>query len=193
MTERAAPMRRPHDGNPSVRLPSALLLATWIVIAVSVVAACGQPEQPPVDVARSVLLASTPDGFRLDRISHDVPPSMAPLMTGRTEPQTLTVGRYQSSGEPTRSITVTLATYPDDVGPLAAYNGWFAENAFMAAVERNALELGDQAECFDVQWPPFHAVIARQGPLFALVEADTSVPLDQCRGLMTSLLAGWQP
>jgi hypothetical protein len=100
----------------------------------------------------------------------------------------MSVGTYRSAEEPARTITVTLAAYPDDVGPLATYNGWFAENAFMAAVERNTLELGDQAECFDVQWPPFHAVIARQGSHFALVEADTTVPLDQCRALMTSLL-----
>jgi len=138
-----------------------------------------------------VLVDATPDGFELDLVTHVAPPSLAPLMADRTVPLTLTVAVYRTTVEPPRTITATLVTYGDQVGAIAIYNRWFAENAFMAAAERNALDVGDQAECFEIQWPPFHAVIARGGSLFALVEADTTVALTQCRALMRALVDGW--
>ena len=63
----------------------------------------------------------------------------AALETGRTDPLTVTAAVYRSTVAPPRAITVTLAGYDEAVGAAAMYNHWFAENAFMASAERNAL------------------------------------------------------
>jgi len=167
---------------------AAAIAAVALALAGTFLVGCGVLKPSTDPAAGSALRETVPDGFRLSAVTHAPVPSFEPLMSGRTEPVTMTVAVYRSDDAPQRAITATLATYADEVGALAAYNGWFARNAFMAAVERNALDLGDQSECFNVEWPAFHAVTARQGGLFVLVEADTAVPIEACRALMAKLL-----
>lgn len=153
------------------------------------------PLPRPVDPseAPALLTAAVPDGFALERVGHDLPPSVSALAVGRSMPVTATVGLYRSVAPPPRTITATLAYFDSAVGPAALYNNWFAENAFMASAERNSYDVGDQAECFDVEWPPFHAVLARRAGLFVLVQSDASVPLAVCRQMTRTLVEGVGP
>lgn len=123
-----------------------------------------------------------PEGFRLDREGSDLPPMISRLVSGESTTPILarTMIYVPESGSDligtTGSITLTVATYPGTVGALATYNGWFAEYGFPAAAERKSLDFGEAAERFDLEWPPLHAVIARDGARFALVIADGSLP-----------------
>lgn len=130
-----------------------------------------------------------PDGYGLDSLGEVPPDEVAAIMAGRTVPLTTTTAVFASAAEPTQRITATLLTYGDAAGALAMYNTWFAEYGFIPVAERRQVPFGDQAECFDAGWPPFHAVVLREGPLFALVQADGEVPLERCAALLGELLA----
>jgi hypothetical protein len=164
-------------------------VALGLAATVPWVAGCRAPGRS--SDADALLEGATPPGFRLDLITSVPPPGLAPIMTDRTLPLTTTVGVYRAEDDPPRAITTTIATLADPVGARALYNNYFATNAFMASIDRHALDIGDQAECFDGQWPAFHAVIARKGRLFVLVEADIAVPREQCRDLVAALVDGW--
>lgn len=130
-----------------------------------------------------------PDGYGLDSLGEVPPDEVAAIMAGRTVPLTTTTAVFASAAEPTQRITATLLSYGDAAGALAMYNTWFAEYGFIPVAERRQVPFGDQAECFDAGWPPFHAVVLREGPLFALVQADSEVPLERCAALLGELLA----
>jgi len=129
-----------------------------------------------------------PPDYALVSVSDTAPEKVAVIMEGRTIPAGTVVAVFASPVEPTQRITATLLTYKDYAGALAMYNKWFSEYGFIPVAERRQVPLGDQAECFDAGWPPFHAVVLRQGPLFALVQADREVPLDRCAALLEDLL-----
>jgi hypothetical protein len=152
--------------------------------------ACAQlpPTPGAAPDAAAALVAATPNDYHLDLVTDVPPPSVARLMVGRSDPLATTVGVYRSTVDPPRTITATLATFGEPIGASALYNRWFADNAFMAAADRHALALADQAECFDVGWPAFHAAIAHRGTLFVLVEAETTVGVEQWRALVTPLI-----
>lgn len=76
----------------------------------------------------------------------------------------------------TGRITLTEARFDRPSGAIAAYNGWFATFGFPASAERTPLPLGEAAERFDLAWPPLHALIAREGRRFLLLEADARIP-----------------
>jgi len=150
-----------------------------------------------------------PAGFRLDHVGEGRSPMLDRIgNTPRTTPLTTSIAVYvaervpeagasELGRDPTSAtgpvtarpaMTLTLATYADPSGALAAYNTWFAEFGFMPAAERKALGIGDQAERFDVGWPPLHAAIARAGPRLVLAEAGEDVPADR-RGALLEALA----
>jgi hypothetical protein len=130
-----------------------------------------------------------PDGFSLGSIGDSPTDEVAAIMDGRTVPLTTTTAVFVSEAKPSQYITATLLTYPDMAGALAMYNRWFSDYGFIPVAERRTVPLGDQAECFDAGWPPFHAVVLREGPLFALVQADREVALDRCAALLADLLS----
>jgi hypothetical protein len=76
------------------------------------------------------------------------------------------------------AITATVVTLSSASGALATFNGWIATFGFMPAIERSALDLGDQAEALELGWPSLHQVIARDGDRFVLVEADAGIPAE---------------
>lgn len=175
------------------------VLLTTILLLAACIAACTEPsaQTPP---ARIPGAPPAPSGYRLEHAGPGLSPRIAQLLDmPRTTPVTATLAVYVAEAEtvgvlPQPAITVTLASYADPSGALAAYNAWFAEIGFMPAAERAPLDLGEQAEHFDVGWPPLHAVIARAGPRFVIAEAGEGVPADR-RGailedLVRSALAG---
>lgn len=175
--------------NPSPAL-GALALATLVLLTVGLTA-CGMAGSADTEtdgVPSASFDRAAPEGFRVDWLGEVPYDDVAALMEGRTEPLSTTVAVYVSEAEPGLRITTTLATYPTYAGALAMYNRWFADYGFIPAAERRPVPLGDQAECFDVGWPSFHAVVLRQGPLFALVQADRAVPIDRCAALLEDLL-----
>ena len=166
--------------------------------------------RPGVSATGSVLTDVMPDGFALETVSNEPPADLSALMIGRTEPLSVTVATFSSqqagapatasvpaaeAGAPTLdgggTITVTLAVFPDAVGATALYNRWFAEYGFIPAAERRTLPFGDQGECFDAGYPVFHKVIVRDDTLFALLEADRTVPMDRCAAMLETLVAEW--
>jgi hypothetical protein len=98
------------------------------------------------------------------------------------------VARFAETPNGMAVITVTRVAYADPGGAVAAYNTWQSEIGFAAAAERTLLDVGDRAERFDMGWPPLHAVAARAGTRFVLVEAAEGVP-DAARAALLGDLA----
>jgi hypothetical protein len=96
---------------------------------------------------------------------------------------------YGSTGEPGRVVTATLMAFTGKAGALAMYNGWFARFGFLPAVERRVLEIGDQAELFELGWPALHVALAREGELLAFAEAGPGVAPAERAGLLAAALA----
>jgi hypothetical protein len=165
-----------------------------ICAAALLIAACGRGTPP----AGTPGVPPAPSGYRLQQAVPGLSPRLGRLLdTPRTTPMSATLAVYVAeTGESTvtqgvaaqPAITLTLASYPDPSGALAAYNAWFAELGFMPAAERVPLDLGEQAERFDVGWPPLHAVIARAGPRFVIAEAGEGVPAEQRGAILEDLV-----
>lgn len=183
---------------------AALLTAALIALAACAPQGNDGPAMAPVPG-----LPSAPVGYRVETLAPDRSPVLRRLaQDARTRPVTAQLGVYlggaNGSGEGSAgaggpatpalgarpALTLTLASYAGPVGALAAYNRWFADFGFMAAAQRSTVELGPgaQAERFEVGWPPLHALVARSGSRFLLVEADEAVPAEARDALMDGLL-----
>lgn len=140
-------------------------------MAASVLAAC---------VGSGAALVPPPAGFEVISAPPRSESPLVGLARDGSEPEKTTVTVYGVSsqagpaltgvaGQP--AITLTLGVYGSPGQARAAYNGWFASYGFFAAIERTPVAAGEQAEAFDLGWPPLHAVIARNDNVFVLVEA----------------------
>ena len=79
---------------------------------------------------------------------------------------------YTDAVESRGTLTVTVVTYAEPKGALMLFNGFIAQRAAMPSADRRDLAIGDQAEGAEMGWPPYHAVYARDGRRFILVEAS---------------------
>ena len=168
--------RRPRRGAHLVLAASAALLA-----------GCGPsaPASPP---------GGAPEGFVVDAGGLPPVPAMATLTAGVVPPPAaMGVTRYvpaaNGPGAAAGALTATVATFADPGGAIGAYNGWFAAWGFPAVAERRALPIGEAAERFDLAWPPLHAVVARAGARFVLVEGDDALPAAARAPAMATLAA----
>lgn len=185
-------------------LSAAFLAATLIALA-----ACAPRGEGGSAVAPVPGLPGAPTGYRVETLAPDRSPVLRRLEQDvRTRPVTAQLGVYLREADASGSdsaaaggpatpalsarpaLTLTLASYAEPVGALAAYNRWFADFGFMAAAQRSTVELGPgiQAERFEVGWPPLHALVARSGSRFLLVEADEAVPAEARDALLDGLL-----
>lgn len=87
------------------------------------------------------------------------------------------------------AVTATLVSYAEPKGARMLFNGFVAERTSMPSADRRDLAIGDQAEGAEMGWPPYHAVYAREGLRFVLVEASDAFGPSQRRSTVLEALA----
>jgi hypothetical protein len=129
-----------------------------------------------------------PPGWRAVAVGPGPGPVLDRLAaTASVTPTESSVLAFTRENEPRAAITVTRATYTGAREAMTAYNAWFAEYGFIAAAERSALDVGDQAVRYEVGWPHLHAVVARSGARLVLVDAAPAVPPARAADVMERL------
>jgi hypothetical protein len=149
----------------------------WLGLALALVpllTACRAAERTGGDTI------TAPTGYRSVSPPTELPPEIQEVLSGgRIQPLDTAMTVFAHTTRPSAAITLTVATYPDPAGAHVAYNRWFAAIGFAPAAERAPLALGDAAERYYIGWPPLHALVARAGPRFVLVEASDAVPAEE--------------
>lgn len=129
-------------------------------------------------------------GLRQGAVSTDADPALAGVIASRAI-GALAIRRsvFTDAAGGRAAVTATLVSYAEPKGARMLFNGFVAERTSMPSADRRDLAIGDQAEGAEMGWPPYHAVYAREGLRFVLVEASDAFGPSQRRSTVLEALA----